>query len=57
MLNTDNARFINHSKKPNTKPLGKFKDNIALKNIRKGEEITIDYEKIDVGKVDFKTIN
>lgn len=47
-LNTDNARFINHSKKSNTKNLGPFKDNIALHDIHKGEEITIDYDTIDV---------
>ena len=47
-LNTDNARFINHSKNANTKNLGHFKDNIALCDIHKGEEITIDYDEIDV---------
>lgn len=52
-LNTDNARFINHSKKPNTKSLGHLKDNIALCNIRKGEEITIDYNEIDICGTDF----
>lgn len=52
-LNTDNARFTNHSKNPNTKSLGPFKDNIALKDIHIGEEITIDYDEIDVKGVDF----
>ncbi len=52
-LNTDNARFINHSKNPNTHNLGPFKDNIALCNIHKGEEITIDYDTIDVHGADF----
>lgn len=58
-LNTDNARFINHSKKPNTKNLGSFKDNItpkdniALHDIHKGEEITIDYDTIDVNGANF----
>ena len=42
-LNTDNARFINHSKNPNTKNLGRFKPNVAIKDISPGEEITIDY--------------
>ena len=55
-LNTDNARFINHSKNPNTKSLGSFKDNIAIKNINPGGEITIDYSKIDVGGVNFKVV-
>jgi len=53
-LNIDNARFINHSKKPNTKHLGNFKDNIALRDIKKGEEITIDYDTIDAQVVNFK---
>lgn len=52
-LNSDNARFINHSKKPNIKSLGKEKDNIALRDIKRGEEITIDYEEIE-GPIDFK---
>jgi SET domain-containing protein len=52
-LNTDNARFINHSKRPNTKSLGDSKDNIALRDIKKGEEITIDYDEIDVNGADF----
>jgi len=54
MLNTDNARFINHSKKPNTKSLGKMKENIAIKDIKKGEEITIDYEAIEKAPLNFK---
>ncbi|MFH1063443.1 MAG: SET domain-containing protein [Candidatus Woesearchaeota archaeon] len=52
-LNTDNARFINHSDNPNTKSLGHLKDNIALRDINNGEEITIDYTKIDVTELDF----
>jgi SET domain-containing protein len=52
-LNLDNARFINHSFKPNTKSLGHEENNIAIKNIKKGEEITINYEKIE-GPIDFK---
>ena len=53
LLNTDNARFINHSKKPNTKSLGPLKDNVAVRDIHVGEEITIDYTEIDVGEIDF----
>lgn len=57
MLNTDNARFMNHSKNPNTKSLGKKKDNIALRNINQGEELTINYKEIDMnGKLNFKSI-
>jgi SET domain-containing protein len=52
-LNTDNARFINHSKNPNTKSLGHLKDNIAICDIHSGEEITINYNEIDVHGVDF----
>jgi len=52
-LNIDNARFINHSKDPNIKSLGYLKDNIAVKDIHQGEEITIDYTEIDVNGFDF----
>lgn len=52
-LNIDNARFINHSDDPNTKSLGRYKDNIALRDIHKGEEITIDYNAIDIHGVNF----
>ncbi|MFC1742055.1 SET domain-containing protein [Nanoarchaeota archaeon] len=52
-LNTDNARFINHSKDPNIKSIGHLKNNIAIRNIKKGEEITIDYNEIDVTDIDF----
>lgn len=54
ILNTDNARFTNHSDNPNTKSLGLYKDNIALKDIEIGEEITIDYNEIDAVGVDFQ---
>ncbi len=54
-FNTDNARFINHSKNPNTKSLGEEKENIAIKDIKQGEEITINYEDIE-GPIDFKDI-
>jgi SET domain-containing protein len=57
ILNTDNARFTNHSDTPNTKSLGLYKDNAALKNIHAGEEITIDYNEIDVNGVDFLITN
>lgn len=52
-LNTDNARFTNHSDNPNTKSLGLYKDNIAIRDIHIGEEITIDYNEIDINGVDF----
>ena len=56
LLNTDNARFINHSKIPTTKILGdpkELKDSISTRDILKGEEITIDYNTIDVNEVTF----
>ncbi|MBD3282445.1 MAG: SET domain-containing protein-lysine N-methyltransferase [Candidatus Portnoybacteria bacterium] len=53
MFNMDNARFINHSDTPNIKNLSHFKKSIALKDIKKGEEITIDYNTIDVNGVNF----
>jgi SET domain-containing protein len=53
LLNTDNARFINHSKTPNTKSLGVFGNNVALCDISVGDEITIDYNTIDVNEINF----
>lgn len=55
-LSIDNARFINHSKKPNTKSLGNFKSNIAIKDIEEGEEITIDYNTLDIGPMGFDVV-
>lgn len=52
-LCTDNARFINHSKNPNLKSNGEEEDNVAIRDIKKGEEITIDYEEIE-GPINFK---
>lgn len=51
VLCADNARFINHSIKPNTINIG-FDQNkegvtIALRNILKGEEITSNYSEFD----------
>lgn len=40
-LNLDDTRFINHSENPNIATTGD--DDIAIKNIKKGEEILIDY--------------
>ena len=52
-FNIDNARFVNHSKDPNTKNLGLKKDNIATREIHKGEEITIDYDELDIHGANF----
>ncbi len=46
--------FINHSKNANTNILRDYEKNIetlyALKGIKKGEELTIDYVKLDYGQ-------
>lgn len=52
-VNIDNARFLNHSKKSNIKNLGHRKDSFALRDIRKGEELLINYEDFDVGSINF----
>ena len=39
----DDTRFMNHSSKPNIVE-NKLGNDIALRNIKKGEEILIDYE-------------
>lgn len=40
----DNARFINHSDKPNTGNTGE--DCLAIRDIQEGEELTCDYRDI-----------
>jgi uncharacterized protein len=40
-LNLDNTRFVNHSKNPNIATVGD--DDIAIRDIKRGEEIFIDY--------------
>lgn len=53
----DNGRFINHSDKPNCKEELKskytFGRTIAVRNIKKGEELTCDYYEFD-GEADEK---
>ena len=41
-LHLDDARFINHSTNPNIKTIGN--QEIATRDIKKGEEILIDYK-------------
>jgi SET domain-containing protein len=45
----DDARFINHSDNPNMVPMpedpGKEPDDVAARDIQKGEEITYDYRE------------
>ena len=43
----DNARFMNHSSRPNADDIGDL--TIACRDIAKGEEITCDYAKFDRG--------
>ncbi len=56
-FNSDNARFINHSETPNITSLGELGDDIALRDIHVGEEITINYKEIDVNTIDFDMKN
>lgn len=53
-LNIDNFRFINHSENPNIKSLGSFENNVASKDIRVGEELTINYIETDVSEINFE---
>ncbi len=48
----DDTRFINHSSKPNISE-NKIGNDIAIRNIRKGEEILIDYRTF-IDKTDLK---
>lgn len=52
LVNIDNYRFINHSDNSNIKWDGK--KSYAVCNIKKGEEITINYNEIDVNGIDFQ---
>jgi len=45
-------RYINHSCEPNVK--NQNMSNIAIKDIKKGEEITIKYKKALAGGINFK---
>lgn len=50
ILCSDDARFFNHSKAPNTREVDcedGYGLTVAAKNIDKGEEITCDYETFD----------
>jgi SET domain-containing protein len=50
ILSGDDARFINHSDNPNMGPdfeHGRHGAGFALRDIKKGEEITIDYRLIE----------
>jgi len=45
ILCSDNTKFANHSDTPNCRSLGQY--DVALRNIKKGEELTYDYRFID----------
>lgn len=50
ILCSDDARFFNHSKAPNTREVESedgYGITVALKDIHEGEEITCDYEIFD----------
>ena len=55
ILSADNDRFTNHSDNPNTSPLPNGK-MVAIKDIKKGEEITSNYYEIDFD-VNTKLVN
>ena len=59
-LVADNVRFINHSDKPNVGETDRTTDDLlemfALKDIKKGEEITLDYNEMEEGSDDFSDI-
>ncbi len=57
ILNTDDARFINHSKKPNLKNISPLESNIALRDISPGEELTIDYSTFDINEINFEILD
>lgn len=46
-LSVDNDRFLNHSENPNIAYVG-GNIEIALRDIKKDEEMTIDYREIDI---------
>ena len=50
----DDARFVNHSDTPNLRPVrdpasGLYIHDVAVRPIRRGEELTIDYRLIHAG--------
>ena len=51
ILSADNDRFTNHSETPNTRPINNG-ELIAINDIKKGEEITVNYFEIDNFAVD-----
>mgnify|MGYP000107756595 CR=1 FL=1 len=51
LLCGDNARFMNHHHEPNLLAVGDR--NCALRKISRGEELTCDYRKFDIGSSTF----
>ena len=52
VLPCDNARYLNHSETPNTGSRGPL--NLAIRDIRAGEELTCDYRDCVEGWTGFK---
>ncbi len=51
LINIDNYRFLNHSDTPNIS--WDWENSVAITDIDIWEEITIDYNEIDINGVDF----
>ena len=47
ILESDNTKFTNHSRTPNIGKGGKPLESVALRDIKKGEELTCDYRKYE----------
>ncbi len=47
MLCGDATRHMNHSFKPNVHSQGPYGEDITMRDIQKGEELTIDYRQFD----------
>lgn len=59
ILCSDDARFFNHSVTPNTTHIyekDKYGQTVAVKDIKKGEEITCDYRTFDINFVQRKLV-
>ena len=49
VISWDHARFVNHCCEPNTASGGDDRFEIALRDIRAGEQLTDDYTELDLG--------
>lgn len=55
-LYSEPERYVNHSSNPNVYPNLKKECDIALRDIKKGEEITVDSKKDDLRKVSLRKV-